>query len=423
MLSGGADSMALLDLVRAVDRRLGLGLELVGPARRLRHARRGLGARPAHRRRRLPRARRAAARRAPGAQARRRRVSGARPAASATTPRARSSARGEADVVVTAHNRDDQAETVLYRLAKYAAPSSLRAMRPREGGLVRPLLCLGAAELRAYCRELGIAYGDDETNADGRLPPQPAAPRGPARARDHQPARRRDAGRRGGAGRRRARRAGGGPRRSLGAGRPAASAGARRRPVVGARRDRAGRRAGGPAGAVPAAPRARRPGRRRARRPPAHAAPRAARRRHGRLAGGHAWAAATRRVREYELLAVRRAGGRARVPARGPRARARRPSSAAGAFAPSCIAGASFERDDRRGLARRRRGPSARSCCATRAAATACGPFGMARDVLLSDLFAGRPRAARPAAAAPWWPSWTVASPGCVRGAAPNGSG
>ena len=74
-------------------------------------------------------------------------------------------ARGEADVVVTAHNRDDQAETVLYRLTKYAASSSLRAMRPREVGLARPLLCLGSAELRAYCRELGIAYGEDETNA------------------------------------------------------------------------------------------------------------------------------------------------------------------------------------------------------------------------------------------------------------------
>ena len=74
-------------------------------------------------------------------------------------------ARGEADVVVSAHNRDDQAETVLYRLAKYAAPSSLRAMRPREGGLARPLLCLGGAELRAYCGELGIAYGEDETNS------------------------------------------------------------------------------------------------------------------------------------------------------------------------------------------------------------------------------------------------------------------
>ncbi|MGZ4199018.1 MAG: tRNA lysidine(34) synthetase [Thermoleophilia bacterium] len=115
MLSGGADSMALLDIVRAVDRRLGLGLEL--SALHVDYATRGAD-----------------------------------------------SARGEADVVVTAHNRDDQAETVLYRLVKYAAPSSLRAMRPRENGLARPLLCLGASELRAYCAELGIEYGEDESN-------------------------------------------------------------------------------------------------------------------------------------------------------------------------------------------------------------------------------------------------------------------
>ena len=164
MLSGGADSMALLDIVRAVDRRLGLGLELA--ALHVDYATRGagLGARPAHRRGCLSRARRAAARRATRAQAGRRRIPGARQAHPLRRARERSSARGGADVVVTAHNRDDQAETVLYRLVKYAAPSSLRAMRPREGDLVRPLLCLGAAELRAYCRELGIVYGRDESN-------------------------------------------------------------------------------------------------------------------------------------------------------------------------------------------------------------------------------------------------------------------
>ena len=89
--------------------------------------------------------------------------------------------------MVTAHNRDDQAETVLYRLVKYAAPSSLRAMRPREGGLARPLLCLGAAELRAYCRELGIVYGEDETNSTVDYRATWCAT-GAAGAADHQPA-------------------------------------------------------------------------------------------------------------------------------------------------------------------------------------------------------------------------------------------
>jgi tRNA(Ile)-lysidine synthase len=69
------------------------------------------------------------------------------------------------DVIVTAHNRDDQAETVLYRLVKYAAPSSLVGMRPREGDLARPLLCVSAAEIREYCAATDTAYGDDVSNA------------------------------------------------------------------------------------------------------------------------------------------------------------------------------------------------------------------------------------------------------------------
>src|SRR5450830_1687973 len=69
------------------------------------------------------------------------------------------------DVVGTARNRDDQAEPVLYRLTKYASPRGLAGMRPRERRLARPLLCLGAAEIREYCRARGIEYGEDVTNA------------------------------------------------------------------------------------------------------------------------------------------------------------------------------------------------------------------------------------------------------------------
>ena len=72
------------------------------------------------------------------------------------------------DVVVTAHNRDDQAETVLYRLAKYAAPSALVGMRPREEQVARPLLCVDAVEVRAYCVARAIEYGEDATNAEPR---------------------------------------------------------------------------------------------------------------------------------------------------------------------------------------------------------------------------------------------------------------
>jgi tRNA(Ile)-lysidine synthase len=69
------------------------------------------------------------------------------------------------DVLVTAHNRDDQAETVLYRLVKYASPRGLAGMLPRDGDVARPLLRAGAAEIREYCRLAGIEYGEDASNA------------------------------------------------------------------------------------------------------------------------------------------------------------------------------------------------------------------------------------------------------------------
>ena len=50
------------------------------------------------------------------------------------------------DVLVVANNRDDQAETVLYRLVKYASPRGLQGMRPRDGDVARPLLARGALE-------------------------------------------------------------------------------------------------------------------------------------------------------------------------------------------------------------------------------------------------------------------------------------
>ena len=164
LLSGGADSMALLDLVRDLDRRL--GLDLTPAALHVDYRTRGA----ASDRDREIVTRACAAAAVPlevvrlagkpsgaGFQERARRLR--------YDAAARIVAAGDADVIVAGHNRDDQAETVLYRLAKYAAPTSLVGMRPRDATVARPLLCLGAAEIRAYCRDAGIEYGDDETNA------------------------------------------------------------------------------------------------------------------------------------------------------------------------------------------------------------------------------------------------------------------
>ncbi len=71
--------------------------------------------------------------------------------------------------IATGHTLSDQAETVLYRLASSSGPRAIRAMRPRSGDLVRPLLCLTGAETRAWCRAHGLAPREDGSNRDTRI--------------------------------------------------------------------------------------------------------------------------------------------------------------------------------------------------------------------------------------------------------------
>lgn len=80
-----------------------------------------------------------------------------------------------ADTVVTAHHADDQAETVLMRLARGSGPAGLAGMArfspaPWPGGegltLARPLLGLAKADLVAFCRAQGLPFVEDPTNAD-----------------------------------------------------------------------------------------------------------------------------------------------------------------------------------------------------------------------------------------------------------------
>lgn len=78
------------------------------------------------------------------------------------------------DTVVTAHTRDDQAETLLMRLAHGSGLSGLAAMRPARslGGdvtLVRPFLAVGRDTLRATLTAAGIAWSEDPSNADTRF--------------------------------------------------------------------------------------------------------------------------------------------------------------------------------------------------------------------------------------------------------------
>ncbi|WXL27203.1 tRNA lysidine(34) synthetase TilS [Ectopseudomonas mendocina] len=76
------------------------------------------------------------------------------------------------ELLLTAQHRDDQAETLLFRLLRGAGVRGLSAMRPHrplgQGYLLRPLLDVPRAELLAYAQREGLCWVEDPSNADQR---------------------------------------------------------------------------------------------------------------------------------------------------------------------------------------------------------------------------------------------------------------
>lgn len=81
-------------------------------------------------------------------------------------------ARVDADFIVLAQHRDDQAETLLLRLLRGAGLRGLSAMSPLRGlpgtraRLLRPLLAMSRAEIETYARLRGLEWIEDESNVD-----------------------------------------------------------------------------------------------------------------------------------------------------------------------------------------------------------------------------------------------------------------
>jgi tRNA(Ile)-lysidine synthase len=75
--------------------------------------------------------------------------------------------------LVTAHNLDDQAETVLMRLARGSGPDGLAAMKPETQmygiSLVRPLLNISHSRLVASLAAAGHTAIDDPSNSDSKF--------------------------------------------------------------------------------------------------------------------------------------------------------------------------------------------------------------------------------------------------------------
>lgn len=74
-----------------------------------------------------------------------------------------------AAAILLAHTLDDQAETVLLRLARGSGARSLSAMAPVDGDLRRPLLGLRRGLVRGACEEAGLLAHEDPHNRDPRF--------------------------------------------------------------------------------------------------------------------------------------------------------------------------------------------------------------------------------------------------------------
>lgn len=77
-------------------------------------------------------------------------------------------ARVDASRIATGHQRDDQAETILFRILRGTGNRGLAGIPARRGTFVRPLLPFARRELESWLAARGVEPLDDPSNRDGR---------------------------------------------------------------------------------------------------------------------------------------------------------------------------------------------------------------------------------------------------------------
>lgn len=73
--------------------------------------------------------------------------------------------REAAQAVAVGHHSEDRVETFMLNLMRGTGIAGLTSMRPRSANVVRPLLCLTRPEIEAYLAARSLTYVDDSSNA------------------------------------------------------------------------------------------------------------------------------------------------------------------------------------------------------------------------------------------------------------------
>jgi tRNA(Ile)-lysidine synthase len=68
--------------------------------------------------------------------------------------------------IATAHNRDDNIETILMRILSGTGIHGLSGIEPERGNIIRPLLFLSAKEIYAHLQNRKIKWREDSSNSD-----------------------------------------------------------------------------------------------------------------------------------------------------------------------------------------------------------------------------------------------------------------
>lgn len=75
-------------------------------------------------------------------------------------------ARGGTVRIAVAHHREDQGETILMNLFRGVGPDGMTGMQPLSSNIIRPLLFASKKDILEYVKEHGVPYADDLSNFD-----------------------------------------------------------------------------------------------------------------------------------------------------------------------------------------------------------------------------------------------------------------